>query len=63
MTDVSTILSEKQENQNDEISIKLNYQNEKINKEIFFVHNELNKNANNERLITKKKSVNMENTI
>ena len=31
MTDVSTILSEKQENQNDEISLKLNYQNEKIN--------------------------------
>ena len=57
MTDVSTILSEKQENQNDEISIKLNYQNEKINKEIFFVHNELNKNPK------KKKSVNKENTI
>ena len=56
MTDVSTILSEKQENQNDEISLKLNYQNEKINKEIFFVHNETNKN--NEKLIIRKKNVN-----
>ena len=55
MTDVSTILSEKQENQNDEILFKPNYPNEKINKEIFFVHNELNKNPNNEKLITKKK--------
>ena len=63
MSDISTILREKQENQNDEILFKPNYQNEKINKEIFFVHNELNKNPNNEKLITKKKSVNKENTI
>ena len=55
MTDVSTILSEKQENQNDEILFKPNYQNEKINKEIFFVHNELNKNPNNENTISKNK--------
>ena len=36
MSDISTILREKQENQNDEILFKKNNQNEKINREIFF---------------------------
>ena len=61
MSDISTILREKQENQNDEILLKKNNQNEKINREIFFVHNETNKN--NEKLFIRKKNVNKENKL
>ena len=61
MTDISTILSETHDNQNDNSPLKTIQQNEKpnINKEIFFVLNDLNKNLfpKKEKIIIRKKYV------
>ncbi len=67
MTDISTILSETHDNQNDNSPLKPIKQNEKpnINKEIFFVLNDLNKNLfpKNEKIIIRKKYVKKENSL
>ena len=67
MTDISTILSETHDNQNDNSPLKTIEQIGKtnINKEIFFVHNDLNKNLfpKNEKIIIRKKYVKKENSL
>ena len=67
MTDISTILSETHDNQNVNSPLKPIKQNEKpnINKEIFFVLNDLNKNLfpKNEKIIIRKKYVKKENSL